>query len=188
MSPRPTGWRRGPCRCRAPAPSESSPPSSSITRRRTATPWSRSTPATAPPCCSSWPARSTSRARSIHSAHVATYGERAVDVFYLTDLSGAKIEGAARLKALQARLLKAATPGAARRERRPERKGPRHRWRSPVLGFAFALEAEAAGDAVGPRLGEEGREDLPPARELRIDERSARSCPAWNGVLNATCA
>jgi [protein-PII] uridylyltransferase len=46
----------------------------------------------------------------IHSAHVATYGERAVDVFYLTDLNGGKIEAPARLKALQARLLKAAAP------------------------------------------------------------------------------
>jgi [protein-PII] uridylyltransferase len=44
----------------------------------------------------------------IHSAHIATYGERAVDVFYLTDLNGAKIEAAPRLKALQARLAKAA--------------------------------------------------------------------------------
>ena len=44
---------------------------------------------------------------AIHSAHVATYGERAVDVFYLTDLHGAKIEAPARLKALQSRLLKA---------------------------------------------------------------------------------
>jgi len=44
----------------------------------------------------------------VHSAHVATYGERAVDVFYLTGLDGEKIEGAARLKTLQARLLKAA--------------------------------------------------------------------------------
>jgi [protein-PII] uridylyltransferase len=43
----------------------------------------------------------------IHSAHVATYGERAVDVFYLTDLNGEKIEGVGRLRALQARLLKA---------------------------------------------------------------------------------
>ena len=46
----------------------------------------------------------------IHSAHIATYGERAVDVFYLTDLAGAKIESAARLKALQARLVKAVAP------------------------------------------------------------------------------
>ncbi|HYI63258.1 MAG TPA: [protein-PII] uridylyltransferase [Allosphingosinicella sp.] len=46
----------------------------------------------------------------IHSAHIATYGERAVDVFYLTDLVGAKIESAARLKALQARLIRAVAP------------------------------------------------------------------------------
>jgi [protein-PII] uridylyltransferase len=45
---------------------------------------------------------------TVHSAHIATYGERAVDVFYLTDSHGAKIESPARLKALQARLLKAA--------------------------------------------------------------------------------
>jgi len=45
---------------------------------------------------------------AIHSAHVATYGERAVDVFYVTDFEGGKISNAARLKALHARLLKAA--------------------------------------------------------------------------------
>jgi [protein-PII] uridylyltransferase len=45
---------------------------------------------------------------TIHSAHIATYGERAVDVFYLTDRDGAKIESPTRLRALQARLLKAA--------------------------------------------------------------------------------
>jgi [protein-PII] uridylyltransferase len=45
---------------------------------------------------------------TVHSAHIATYGERAVDVFYLTDRNGAKIESPTRLKGLQARLLKAA--------------------------------------------------------------------------------
>jgi [protein-PII] uridylyltransferase len=45
---------------------------------------------------------------AIHSAHIATYGERAVDVFYLTDLHGAKIDSPARLKTLRAALLKAA--------------------------------------------------------------------------------
>jgi len=45
----------------------------------------------------------------IRSAHVATHGERAVDVFYLTDLKGAKIEAPARLKAIEAALVKAAT-------------------------------------------------------------------------------
>jgi [protein-PII] uridylyltransferase len=49
----------------------------------------------------------------IHSAHIATYGERAVDVFYLTDLKGEKIVSPSRLKALQARLLRAAAEPAA---------------------------------------------------------------------------
>ena len=44
----------------------------------------------------------------IHSAHVATYGERAVDTFYLTDLTGEKIGPGARLKTLERRLLDAA--------------------------------------------------------------------------------
>ncbi|HEV2748101.1 MAG TPA: [protein-PII] uridylyltransferase [Allosphingosinicella sp.] len=47
---------------------------------------------------------------TIHSAHIATYGERAVDVFYLTDLAGEKIVGPGRLKALHSRLLRAASP------------------------------------------------------------------------------
>lgn len=50
---------------------------------------------------------------AIHSAHIATYGERAVDVFYLTDLAGAKIESAARLKAIQSNLLRAAAENGA---------------------------------------------------------------------------
>ena len=32
----------------------------------------------------------------VHSAHIATYGERAVDTFYITDLLGAKIEAESR--------------------------------------------------------------------------------------------
>jgi len=46
---------------------------------------------------------------TVHSAHVATYGERAVDTFYVTDLIGDKIDGAARVKSLEKRLLEAAT-------------------------------------------------------------------------------
>ncbi|HEY0311893.1 MAG TPA: [protein-PII] uridylyltransferase [Allosphingosinicella sp.] len=52
---------------------------------------------------------------AIHSAHIATYGERAVDVFYLTDIAtGEKIDSPTRLKSLQTRLLKAAGGGEAR--------------------------------------------------------------------------
>ncbi len=50
---------------------------------------------------------------TIHSAHIATYGERAVDVFYLTDLTGEKLSGP-RLKTLEKRLFAvAAEPGEA---------------------------------------------------------------------------
>ncbi|MGE4321418.1 MAG: [protein-PII] uridylyltransferase [Sphingobium sp.] len=45
---------------------------------------------------------------TVHSAHVATYGERAVDTFYVTDLLGDKIEGKGRLQTLERRLLEAA--------------------------------------------------------------------------------
>ena len=45
---------------------------------------------------------------TVHSAHIATYGERAVDVFYVTDLFGDKITSAQRLRALERRLIEAA--------------------------------------------------------------------------------
>ena len=51
---------------------------------------------------------------TIHSAHIATYGERAVDTFYITDLIGDKVDGASRLKALERRLLDAAAGEDAR--------------------------------------------------------------------------
>ncbi|MGE4409581.1 MAG: [protein-PII] uridylyltransferase [Sphingomonadales bacterium] len=45
---------------------------------------------------------------TVHSAHISTYGERAVDTFYITDLLGGKIESKARLQTLERRLLEAA--------------------------------------------------------------------------------
>ena len=45
---------------------------------------------------------------TVHSAHIATYGERAVDTFYITDLLGSKITSKQRLNGLQKRLTKAA--------------------------------------------------------------------------------
>jgi [protein-PII] uridylyltransferase len=41
----------------------------------------------------------------IESAHITTYGEKAVDVFYLTDLTGRKIEAPTRIEAIKSRLL-----------------------------------------------------------------------------------
>ena len=48
----------------------------------------------------------------VHSAHIATYGERAVDIFYVTDLLGGKIDAPARVKAVERRLLDAAGEGS----------------------------------------------------------------------------
>ena len=49
----------------------------------------------------------------VHSAHIATYGERAVDTFYVTDLLGEKVDGPQRLKTVEKRLLEAADEEAA---------------------------------------------------------------------------
>ena len=42
---------------------------------------------------------------NITSAHVATFGERAVDVFYVTDLTGQKVTNANRQAAIRRHLL-----------------------------------------------------------------------------------
>lgn len=46
---------------------------------------------------------------TVHSAHIATYGERAVDTFYITDLLGEKISNKVRLNNLKKKLIAAAT-------------------------------------------------------------------------------
>ena len=45
----------------------------------------------------------------VHSAHVPTFGERAADSFYVTDLLGDKVESKTRLATIERRLLEAAT-------------------------------------------------------------------------------
>ncbi|SEM70666.1 UTP--GlnB (protein PII) uridylyltransferase, GlnD [Sphingomonas gellani] len=45
---------------------------------------------------------------TIHSAHVSTYGERAVDTFYVTDLTGEKLPDGPRVRTLERRLHAAA--------------------------------------------------------------------------------
>jgi [protein-PII] uridylyltransferase len=55
----------------------------------------------------------------IHGARIATYGERAIDVFYVQDALGDKIEAPARLERIRARLLEALgvpeTPATAKK-------------------------------------------------------------------------
>ncbi|WP_296679702.1 [protein-PII] uridylyltransferase [Novosphingobium sp.] len=45
----------------------------------------------------------------VHSAHIATYGERAADTFYVTDLLGEKVDSTQRIKSVEKRLLDAAS-------------------------------------------------------------------------------
>jgi [protein-PII] uridylyltransferase len=45
----------------------------------------------------------------VFSAHITNYGERAADTFYVTDLTGGKVTSPARLKAIEAALLEAAS-------------------------------------------------------------------------------
>jgi [protein-PII] uridylyltransferase len=47
---------------------------------------------------------------NIASAHVATFGERVVDVFYITDLFGAKITSATRQAAIKRTLIQLFRP------------------------------------------------------------------------------
>ena len=49
----------------------------------------------------------------VHSAHIATYGERAVDTFYVTDVLGDKVDGAVRQRGVEKKLLEAAGEEAA---------------------------------------------------------------------------
>ncbi len=51
----------------------------------------------------------------IRSAHVSTYGERAVDVFYVTEADGRKVEGEARQREIERALLAAAAGRHGRR-------------------------------------------------------------------------
>jgi [protein-PII] uridylyltransferase len=50
---------------------------------------------------------------TIRSAHIATYGERAVDVFYVSDLFGHKVRHGGKLKAIERRLIDVLTPPPA---------------------------------------------------------------------------
>ncbi|MFN2099057.1 [protein-PII] uridylyltransferase [Altererythrobacter sp. MF3-039] len=51
----------------------------------------------------------------VHSAHITNYGERAADTFYVTDLTGGKVESKTRLAKIEAALL-----GSASDERQAE--------------------------------------------------------------------
>ena len=63
---------------------------------------------------------------SISSAHISTFGERAVDVFYIRDLFGMKVTHERKIKEIQERLLGVLTDpdGAEQKARRMRRAIP----------------------------------------------------------------
>ena len=58
---------------------------------------------------------------TIGSAHICTYGERAVDVFYVTDLTGQRVDNKPRIRKIESQLLAVFDPAevAARAKRPP---------------------------------------------------------------------
>jgi [protein-PII] uridylyltransferase len=66
---------------------------------------------------------------NIASAHVATFGERAVDVFYVTDLTGAKVASTQRVNAIQ-RALRGIFETADDEQKPPAARAPRARARA----------------------------------------------------------
>ncbi|MBV6656445.1 MAG: [protein-PII] uridylyltransferase, partial [Devosiaceae bacterium] len=82
-----------------------------------------------------------------HSAHVATFGERAVDVFYVTDLTGQKITRRNRLDAIKERL--ESVLGGPRAKPRPAALARRARRQGSVDGAEPAPSTPAPSDAKG---------------------------------------
>ncbi len=51
----------------------------------------------------------------ITSAHITTFGEKVIDTFYVTDLTGAKIENPTRQEAVRKRLIATLETGSPER-------------------------------------------------------------------------
>jgi [protein-PII] uridylyltransferase len=56
----------------------------------------------------------------IVSAHISTYGERVVDVFYVKDVFGLKVEQEVKLERIEQQLLEAIKPPEAKPSTEPE--------------------------------------------------------------------
>jgi [protein-PII] uridylyltransferase len=58
----------------------------------------------------------------IASAHITTFGEKVIDTFYVTDLTGAKVDNPDRLEVIRRELLETLEKGASRRNHRGKSK------------------------------------------------------------------
>ena len=151
----PASWRPSaapPCRA-ARGFSRCRRTSSSTTRPATSIRSSRSTAATASGLLYDLTATLTALGLQIASAHITTYGERVVDVFYVKDVFGLKVHSDSKLKDIESRLLAALTARPAGRRTRhrkpappPDRTGPRTRSRRRRKA-AFSPPQKPARDA-----------------------------------------
>ena len=89
----------------------------------------------------------------ISSAHISTYGERVVDVFYVKDVFGLKITQPAKMRQIQRRLIAAwrSTRVARRARAKPRRSGGR--WPLSRLRRPRARRDRVGWRARSPRSG-----------------------------------
>ena len=76
---------------------------------------------------------------SINSAHITTFGEEVVDVFYVKDVFGLKVEAASKIRQIRERVARAVDAGKAREKTKPR---PKPKTRRPVKRKAAAEAAE----------------------------------------------
>jgi [protein-PII] uridylyltransferase len=93
----------------------------------------------------------------IKSARIATYGERAVDAFYVQDALGMKIESKQKLRAIEKKLLAVledgeCAPAAKPARKPPARKSPAHKAAAgKTEGTARGVSRKAATARSGTR-------------------------------------
>jgi len=88
----------------------------------------------------------------IHGARIATYGERAIDVFYVQDALGDKIEAPARLKRIRERLLEAlAAPEAGVEKPEKKAKAPAKKPKNKAAAKKPAKKSTGRKTAAAPR-------------------------------------
>ena len=89
----------------------------------------------------------------ISSAHISTYGERVVDVFYVKDVFGLKITQPGKMRQIQRRLTTRRSPAGAPARRRGADRDPPAVAAEPAPGAAARRAAKSGSRARSPPSG-----------------------------------